>query len=576
MGQLHEPEEPLTNQREEDRVLILSSFNADNLAGLLDNDPTGSAIVTTLGPYGQVLPVLVDGGHEVWRQEYEAALIWTRGEDVIPSLLEVTSFFPVEAPHLNSEVEEFIDALAVAATRVPLVLIPSWVPPDGRGFGLTDMKSQGVARLYLEATSQLISRVDSMSNVFVLDSGRWLRDANMNAFSKKGWFLGKIPYSNEIFRSAAADVRAALRAVGGGPRKVIALDLDGTLWGGVVGEVGWEGLRLGGHDWLGEAFVDFQRTLKSLRNRGILLAIVSKNDEAVALEAIDKHPEMVLRRDDFVATRINWHDKAENMLSLARELNLGLDAFVFIDDSGPERGRVREALPDVLVPDWPSDPTKYSGSVQSMDCFDNVAVTEEDRKRTDMYQTELDRQQSSTNFSSMNEWLESLGMIVTVEEVNAANLPRIVQLLNKTNQMNLSTRRLTQTELTDWVSVPGRRLWAVRVADRFGDAGLTGIVSIEIEDQVARVVDFILSCRVFGRQIERVMFELAVRAAREAGSQTIVAEYKRTERNNPMWEFLKVSGFMSDAGSRVFSWETKQSYSVPKFLEVKYSAPSAQ
>ena len=226
------------------------------------------------------------------------------------------------------------------------------------------------------------------------------------------------------------------------------LDLDNVLWGGVVGEVGWTGINLGGHDHVGEAFADFQRALKALAARGVQLALVSRNDEATALEAIDRHPEMQLRREDFAGWRINWEDKAQNIAGLLAELNLGDESAVFIDDSAIERERVRTAIPEVLVPEWPDDPARFREALGSLRCFDSPFLTEEDRRRTAMSAAERSRRcRVSTAVASVEDWLQSLDISVTVEMLSDGNLDRAVQLFNKTNQMNLATRRLSKPEL---------------------------------------------------------------------------------------------------------------------------------
>ena len=206
----------------------------------------------------------------------------------------------------------------------------------------------------MQINLRLLESLAGAPAIHPLWAEKWIQLAGPTAFNHRLWYLGKIPFSNEVFKVAARDLKAALRGLNGQAKKVVILDLDDTLWGGIVGDAGWEGLILGGHDPAGEALVDFQRELKALTRRGILLAIVSKNEESIAMEAIAKHPEMVLKLSDFAGWRINWKDKAENIIDLMAELNLGLDSAVFIDDNPVESARVREALPKVCVPEWPS------------------------------------------------------------------------------------------------------------------------------------------------------------------------------------------------------------------------------
>ncbi len=225
----------------------------------------------------------------------------------------------------------------------------------------------------MEANLRLLHNLDTVPNVVALNASRWIELVGESAFNERLWYMGKIPFANGVFKAAAREVKAALRGIRGAARKLIVLDLDDTMWGGIVGEVGWQNIILGGHDPMGEAFVDFQRALKSLNRRGVLLAIASKNEETVAWQAVNQHPEMILRPDDFAGWRINWNDKAQNIVEIATELNLGLDSVVFIDDSQVERDRVRQALPDVLVPEWPSDTRLYLRALCDLDLFSKVA-----------------------------------------------------------------------------------------------------------------------------------------------------------------------------------------------------------
>jgi FkbH-like protein len=305
-----------------------------------------------------------------------------------------------------------------------------------------------------------------------------------------------------------------------------------------------------------------------MTNRGIVIGIVSKNTEAVAMEVFEKHPEMVLTRDEFAGWRINWEDKARNIAELADELNLGLQSVVFIDDNAFERARVHEALPEVFVPEWPEDPLLYARALQAMDCFDSATFTNEDRQRASMYAAEKKRASSRKDVNSLDQWLQTLEMTVQVEPVDESNLARIVQLLNKTNQMNLRTRRLTDTELVDWLQGERRCLRAVRVSDRFGDAGLTGIFSIETRNKAAHFTDFVLSCRVMGRQVEQTMVAVAAEEALHLGAQSLIAEYVPTPKNKPCLDFWKKSGFGADGSSSTFTWELDDLYPVPTHIRL--------
>jgi FkbH-like protein len=283
---------------------------------------------------------------------------------------------------------------------------------------------------------------------------------------------------------------------------------------------------------------------------------------------------MVLREEDFAGWRINWQDKARNIADLAKELNLGLQSVVFIDDNPVERGRVKEALPEVLVPEWPEDKHLYASTLLGLRCFDSGQLSAEDQQRTKMMRDQRQRQQNAPNLGSLEEWIESLQMQVKAELLSPNNLPRTAQLLNKTNQMNLSTRRLTEAELTAWVSAGQRELWVVNVTDRFGDSGLTGIVSIEAEGDTGRIVDYLLSCRVMGRNVEELLLHIAVYAARQRGLRTLQARLVPTAKNKPCLDFMLRSGF-NQTGEHEFEWDLSREYPAPRAVALNLAAGAA-
>jgi FkbH-like protein len=550
-------------------VRLVSDFTLDLLGRYLENSVDPPVCTVEAAPYGQVYHTLLEappqGEAPPHDRANQVAVVWTLPDRVIEPFARAVSLEPVDAGELLEAVDRFAAALTTFKARVHYLFVPAWVLlPSHRGYGMLDWRPDlGLAALVARMNVRLAERLSSEPGIFVLDTQRWLYAGEARAASPKLWFASKVPFGNPVFQAAAADVRAALLGVSGRARKLIVTDLDETMWGGVVGETGWEGIVLGGHSHLGEAYVAYQKALKAMTNRGVQLGIVSKNDEAVALAALDQHPEMVLRRQDFAGYRINWRDKAENIVELVREINLGLEAVVFLDDNPAERSRVREALPDVLVPELPADPTMLASSVFSLRCFDTPAISQEDRARVGMYAAERRRREALPQVGSIEEWIASSRIEVAAEPLQAADMARAVQLLNKTNQMNLSTRRLSESELMAWLGAGRRCLWTVRVRDRFGDYGLTGLVSLTIEGPTARIVDFVLSCRVMGRRVEECMVHLAVAAAYGWGAREVVAEHRPTARNLPCLRFWETSGFERH-DEHEFRWRVRAPYPPPR------------
>ena len=278
---------------------------------------------------------------------------------------------------------------------------------------------------------------------------------------------------------------------------------------------------------------------------------------------------MILKCEDFVGWRINWSDKAGNILELVKELNLGTESVIFIDDNPIERGRIREALPEVLVPEWPKDKMLYKQSLLSLNCFNTPSINLEDSGRTKMYQTESRRREFKQKFESLDAWLKTLETKVIVEEINETNRPRVAQLFNKTNQMNLTTRRLNEAELTEWIEEKNRRLWTFRVSDKFGDSGLTGIIGIECNGSEIQITDFLLSCRVMGRKIEETMLHIACEYGRALNLKTLTARYFKTKKNKPCRIFWEQSGFEHEPKTDTFTWNLDILYPQPDCISIE-------
>lgn len=546
-------------------ALLLADFNLSNFADLLTYDVVPPQVSVVQAPYGQVQAVLLDEGHDAWKNNPDVALIWTSPQAASPSWAARRAGGHVALDSHLAEVDSYCKLIESAHRRVRFTFVPTFslAPEFGMGGPLDLHGEEGDAYALAAMNLRLMERLSSLAGVYPLNTQRWIEAAGPRACHPKLWYMAKTPFGPVVFQGAVADVKSALNGLTGRARKLIVLDLDNTLWGGIVGDVGWQNIALGGHDAEGEAFVDFQRALKSLQRRGVLLAIVSKNEEAVALEAIEGHPEMVLRRSDFCGWRINWKDKAANVDELVRELNLGLQSVVFIDDNPVERARVQEALPEVMVPEWPDDPMLYRHTLSNLRCFDTGRRTKEDIDRTAMYQAQQARSELKAQFASLDEWLRTLHTRVKVSPLNEADLVRAAQLLNKTNQFNLTTRRLSEQELTAWVAGGDRHVWTFRVTDKLGDSGLTGIASLDIEGDNAQIEDLVLSCRVMGRRIEETMLHVLLAFAAERGLKRLSAQYLPTAKNKPCLSFLESASARATADGHCFSWNAQDDYPLP-------------
>jgi FkbH-like protein len=326
--------------------------------------------------------------------------------------------------------------------------------------------------------------------------------------------------------------------------KCLVLDLDNTLWGGVIGDDGLEGIVLGQGSTLGEAYVEFQRYLQALSRRGIVLAVCSKNDEANAYEPFDSHPEMVLKRTDIACFVANWRDKAANIREIATRLNLGIDSLVLVDDNPFERNLIRRELPSVAVPELPEDPALYSTAIADAGYFEALQLTQEDTKRAQQYQENSQREALRASHTDMGAYLRSLNMELQWAPFTSVGLLRIVQLINKTNQFNLTTCRYTEQQVIARLAAPGSLTLQLRLLDQFGDNGIIAIViGVPTEGGAIQIDTWLMSCRVLGRKVEEATLNIVAAEATRLGANFLIGEYKPTPKNEMVKDHYERLGF---------------------------------
>ena len=369
------------------------------------------------------------------------------------------------------------------------------------------------------------------------------------------WISAKQYPAPDALALLARHEASLLRALCGLTAKCVVLDLDNTLWGGIIGEDGIGGIRLGGTP-EGESYIAFQRYLCGLRDRGIPLAVCSKNNPEDALAPFREHPEMLLKPEDFAVFKANWEPKPDNLRSIASTLNLGLDSLVFIDDNPVERASVRAELPEVEVPELPADPALFSTALHRSLLFEALSLTSDDRNRAGSYRENAQRQELLTSSTNVEEFLAGLKMRIELRRFDEANLPRIVQLINKTNQFNLTTRRTSAQAVEQLMHDPLSYTQFMRLHDRFGDNGITGILIARREGHRYRIDNWLMSCRVLGRRVEDIMLIALLRFAAREGASEILGEYLPTAKNGQVAGLYERFGFkdagQSPEGGRLF------------------------
>jgi FkbH-like protein len=414
-------------------------------------------------------------------------------------------------------------------------------------------------RLVPAAPSRLIARLNDLlahaaaqENVMLLDVAQASARDGIDAwFDVARWLQGKMQIAPQAGLRYGELVSRLIGAQRGKSRKCLVLDLDNTLWGGEVGDVGTAGIILGEGSALGEAHLALQHYAKLLKDRGVILAVCSKNESALAEAAFRDHPEMALRREDIAAFVANWSDKVGNLRDIADRLNIGLDSLVFVDDNPVERARVREGLPMVAVPELPNDPALYVRCIADGGYFEAVSFTADDLRRGEQYATNAAREALLGVSQSVDDFLRGLEMSVTYGPIEPVDVARATQLINKTNQFNTTTRRYSADEVARFAAAPESITLQFRLADRFGDNGLVSVMILRPADApgVLDVDTWVMSCRVFGRQLENEAMSIAVEAARCRGIRVLRAEYIPTERNGVVSGLFKGLGFAAVPGT---------------------------
>ncbi len=542
------------------RFAVLSTFNVDLLRPFLAESMSHHQVraESWFGGFGQIAQHVFNEASELYAFDPHYVWIVAAAEDLLPALFDRPGRFSADealqlADRAASDLRAWADAVLQrrpGATCIISVIGPADVPSPH----VLSPASPDRAHAALDAFTAALSRLPEHSDrILVLDWDWYTRGiGSAHCRDARLWYLARMRLNHTGLATLCDQLSVAFRAWTRAAKKVAVLDLDNTLWSGIIGEAGLTGIQLGGEG-IGLAFQDVQREMLRLHDTGVLLAVCSKNNPEDAWEAIDNHHGMILRREHFAATAINWTDKATNIRQIAEQLNLGLDSLVFFDDNPAERAWIRQELPSVEVPELPADPVQWPGFLRAGSWFDRISVTSEDRQRAQSYQAEASRKTLLASAASVESFLDSLEQVVRIEPLDRTTLARAAQLCQKTNQFNLTTRRYTVADLEQMIADPGVEVFTISVADRFGDSGITGVTVLRIAGEEAEIDTFLLSCRVLGRRVEdQALTHLKERAA-VRGARLLRAMYIPTQKNRQTERFYPDRGFAPE-GNNVWSF----------------------
>jgi len=447
----------------------------------------------------------------------------------------------------------------IKANSNAVCIFQTFAPAVETLFGSLDRALQGTMRNLIDGINRELAEYVIGSGDVLLDVAAVAETVGLADWhNTQLWNMAKFPFADELIPLYADHVARTVAAIRGKSGKVLILDLDNTIWGGVIGDDGLEGIHIAQGDARGEAHLAVQRLALDLRQRGIVLAVSSKNTDEVAREPFEKHPEMLLKLDHIAVFQANWNDKATNIQAIADELSLGLDSMVFLDDNPAERGLVRKLLPQVRVPELPEDPAYYARTLAAAGYFEAVAFASEDLKRAGFYQDNAKRASLQKQVGGVDAYLASLDMTIAFQPFDATGRARIVQLINKSNQYNLTTRRYTDPEVTEAENDPEVFTLQVRLADIFGDNGMIGVVICRPgEAGVWEIDTWLMSCRVLGRKVEHMVLREVLEHARAAGIVKLSGTYRPTDRNKLVVDHYAKLGFtkVEEHASGFTRWE---------------------
>jgi FkbH-like protein len=556
------------------RLALLASSTVDHLVpgirvGALRRRLLADCYVGTYGQYRQELLQSSSALHEF---KPDTVLFSIAAGDAIASIPLGASRSEAEDA-LNRTIRELRELWSQARERLRATVIQqTFLNTSESLFGNHDRMVWGAPLRLVDRLNELLIEAAQSEGVALLDVARMAGRDGIDAwFDTARWLQAKMeiaPAAMPMYGELVARIIAAQRGLS---KKCLILDLDNTLWGGVIGDAGIDGIVLGQGSAEGEAHAALQRYVKQLAQRGIVLAVCSKNDARIAEEAFSNHPEMVLKRSDIASFVANWEPKEGNIRQIANQLNLGLDAMVFVDDNPVERAAVRAALPMVAVPELPPDPAHYVRCIADAGYFEAVAFTADDLKRSEQYAANASREAVLSSGGDLQEFLAGLQMSVVFGRARDVDLTRVTQLINKTNQFNTTTQRYALEEVTRYSRDPAVFVLQFRLIDRFGDNGLVSVMILKPHPTDARVhlVDtWVMSCRVFGRELEFEAMNIAVEMAREHGAQALRGDFIPTAKNAVIANLYSDLGFSRTVepspAADVQSWEVQLNQYQPR------------
>jgi FkbH-like protein len=536
------------------KLAILRSFTVEPIMPLLRAEAFayGIDLEIHVGDFNTYVQDMLDSQSSLYRFAPNAVVLAVRTDQAAPELWrDFADLAPETAQQVAARAvhsyEQWIGAFRKHSQAA--LIVHSLERPESPSLGVLDSQSAASqSGLILQINRELQRIGATFHEVYSLDYDALVaRHGSKHWHDERKWLTARLPIAAGHLFDMAREWMRFIVPLSGRTAKVLVVDLDNTLWGGVIGEDGMAGIKVGA-EYPGAAYQALQRALLDLSHRGILLAVCSKNNLDDAMEALENHPGMLVRAKHFAALRVNWTDKSQNLREIAEELNVGIDALAFLDDNPFEREQVRAVLPEVTVidlsnNDLPKNPLEYAVAVRNCAAFERLILSSEDQQRTEMYAAQKQRAGAEQNFQSKEDFFRFLEQEAELESVSNLTLARVAQLTQKTNQFNLTTRRYSESQIAEMAKQPEWHIFSIRVRDRFGDHGLVGVAIAHDQGDQCEVDTFLLSCRVIGRTVETALLSCIAESAAQRGRKRLVGWFLPTKKNAPARDFYAQHGF---------------------------------
>ena len=556
------------------RIAFLGSFTLNGFEETIQVQCSEEKIncITYNAPYNQYNQEILNKNSDLYKFNPDIIFFLIDNRTILDNLF----YFPYE--YSEEDRKKFVDEKylelenlikTISENLQSKLVITNFVIPTYSPFGIFESKVEfGLKDIVLDLNKKLKELCKNQDSVYLYDFNSFVtKFGERNVLEYKKMFFGDIKISFDTIPYLIYEFVGYLKPLLGLNKKCIVLDLDNTLWGGIVGEEGFEGIKLG-PDPAGRPFVEFQRVLKSLLKSGIILAINSTNNSEDAMKVIKEHPHMVLKEEDFACLKINWNDKIANMKDIAKELNIGLDSMVFFDDDPVNRELIKMSIPEIKTIDLPQDPSSYALILRDLNDFNVLKITDDDFKRAKMYSQEQERHDLESTTKNLDEYLKKLDIKVKVRLADKFSIPRISQLSLKTNQFNLTTKRYQEEEIKEFAKDDKMIVGCAEVEDKFGESGITNIFIIKKNNEEWILDTFLLSCRIIGRGIEEGILGKIIEMAKKEGVKKIKAQFIPTQKNKPAENFLSNYGFQKEGKYWIFSLQNP--IKIPTHITVRF------